>query len=238
MYQFEKMNKKLLGSQVEDELMNFILQEPVGIGEKVPNEFELAEKFGVGRSTIREAVKGLVSKGVLEVRRGSGTYVISTTSLENDPLGLAKFQDKYKLALELFDVRLMLEPDIASLASEYATKEEKEQLKGLCDEVEQLYLNGKNHISKDIEFHTCIARCSKNRVVETLIPVINSAVMTFANLTHRSLMQETIDTHRAITNAILEGDGIGAKCAMIMHLTYNRQKLMEMLRERQQDKKE
>lgn len=238
MYQFEKMNKKLLGSQVEDELMNFILQEPVGIGEKVPNEFELAEKFGVGRSTIREAVKGLVSKGVLEVRRGSGTYVISTTSLENDPLGLAKFQDKYKLALELFDVRLMLEPDIASLASEYATKEEKEQLKSLCDEVEQLYLNGKNHISKDIEFHTCIARCSKNRVVETLIPVINSAVMTFANLTHRSLMQETIDTHRAITNAILEGDGIGAKCAMIMHLTYNRQKLMEMLRERQQDKKE
>lgn len=232
MYQFEKMNKKLLGSQVEDELMNFILQEPVGIGEKVPNEFELAEKFGVGRSTIREAVKGLVSKGVLEVRRGSGTYVISTTSLENDPLGLAKFQDKYKLALELFDVRLMLEPDIASLASEYATKEEKEQLKSLCDEVEQLYLNGKNHISKDIEFHTCIARCSKNRVVETLIPVINSAVMTFANLTHRSLMQETIDTHRAITNAILEGDGIGAKCAMIMHLTYNRQKLMEMLRER------
>lgn len=238
MYQFEKMNKKLLGSQVEDELMNFILQEPVGIGEKVPNEFELAEKFGVGRSTIREAVKGLVSKGVLEVRRGSGTYVISTTSLENDPLGLAKFQDKYKLALELFDVRLMLEPDIASLASEYATKEEKERLKSLCDEVEQLYLNGKNHISKDIEFHTCIARCSKNRVVETLIPVINSAVMTFANLTHRSLMQETIDTHRAITNAILEGDGIGAKCAMIMHLTYNRQKLMEMLRERQQDKKE
>lgn len=231
MYQFEKVNKKLLGSQVEDELMNFILEEPLEVGQKIPNEFELAEKFGVGRSTIREAVKGLVSKGILEVRRGSGTYVISTSSMEDDPLGLSRFQDKYKLALELFEVRLMLEPEIAALAAEYALPEEKEQLKVLCDEVESLYKAGKNHTPKDIEFHTCIAKCSKNRVVETLIPVINTAVMTFANLTHRTLMQETIETHRAITDAILSGDSVGARCAMVMHLTYNRQTLMKQLRE-------
>lgn len=233
MYQFEKMNRKLLGSQVEDELMNYILQEPVEIGEKIPNEFDLAEMFGVGRSTVREAVKSLVSKGILEVRRGSGTYVISTCSLEEDPLGLARFEDKYKLALELFDVRLMLEPEIAALACDYASEEEKERLKQLCDEVEYLYTSGKNHIKKDIEFHTCIAGCSKNRVVETLIPVINTAVMTFANLTHRTLMQETIQTHRAVTDAILEGDAVGARCAMIMHLTYNRQALMQMMKQNQ-----
>ncbi|MGN8632478.1 FadR/GntR family transcriptional regulator [Blautia sp. HCP3S3_G3] len=231
MYQFEKVNKKLLGSQVEDELMNFILEEPLEIGQKIPNEFELAEKFGVGRSTIREAVKALVSKGILEVRRGSGTYVISTSTLEDDPLGLSRFQDKYKLALELFEVRLMLEPEIASMAAEYADSREREQLKALCDEVENLYRSGKNHIPKDIEFHTFIAKCSKNRVVETLIPVINTAVMTFANLTHRTLFQETIDTHRAITEAVTKGDSLGAKCAMIMHLTYNRQILMKRLEE-------
>ncbi|MGN1142564.1 MAG: FadR/GntR family transcriptional regulator [Oliverpabstia sp.] len=234
MYQFEKVSKKLLGSQVEDELMNFILQEPIEVGQKIPNEFELAEKFGVGRSTVREAVKSLVSKGILEVRRGSGTFVISTYTMEDDPLGLSRFEDKFKLALELFDVRLMLEPEIASLACDYATEEEKKQLKLLCDEVEQVYKSGKNHIKKDIEFHTCIARCSKNRVVETLIPVINTAVMTFANLTHRTLMQETIDTHRAITDAILKGDSVGAKCAMIMHLTYNRQSLIRMLEEKKE----
>ena len=70
--------------------MNYILNEPVEIGEKIPNEFELAEKFGVGRSTIREAVKALVSKGILEVRRGAGTYVTGTSTREDDPLGLAK----------------------------------------------------------------------------------------------------------------------------------------------------
>lgn len=235
MYQFEKMNKKLLGSQVEEELMNYILEEPIEIGQKIPNEFELAEMFGVGRSTIREAVKSLVSKGVLEVRRGSGTFVISTNSLGNDPLGLSKLHDKYKLALELFEVRLMLEPEIAAMAAEYATEEDRQQLEQLCNDVERVYRNGKNHIPKDIEFHTCIARCSKNRVVENLIPIINTAVMTFANLTHRTLMQETLDTHRAITDAILNRDSIGARCAMVMHLTYNRQALVRLLRERQEN---
>ncbi len=231
MYQFEKMNKKLLGSQIEEELLSYILHEPVKIGEKIPNEFELAERFGVGRSTIREAVKALVSKGILEVRRGSGTYVISTSTLEDDPLGLARLGDKYKLALELLDVRMMLEPEIAAMACKHITQEEKEQLKQLCDEVEELYLSGRNHAKKDVEFHTCIAKCSRNRVVEVLIPIINTAVLTFVNLTQRQLMKETLETHRAITNSILKEDSVGAKCAMNMHLTYNRQRIMQMYEE-------
>ncbi len=228
MYRLEKMNRKLLGEQVEEELMNYILNEPVEIGEKIPNEFELAEMFGVGRSTVREAVKGLMTKGILEVRRGAGTYVVSTSTLEEDPLGLAKLGDKYKLALELLEVRMMLEPEIAAMACGHITQEEKEQLKKLCDEVEELYLGGKNHAKKDVEFHTCIARCSGNRVVEVLIPIINTAVLTFVNLTQRQLMKETLETHRAITDSILKEDPVGAKCAMNMHLTYNRQRIMRM----------
>ena len=67
--------------------------------------------------------------------------------------------------------------------------------------------------------------------MKLLVPVIHTAVTTFANLTNRKLMQETIDTHREITNAILRGDSMGAKCAMIMHLTYNRQMLMRIMEE-------
>ena len=121
----EKKSRELLAPHVEEELMDYILHTPVKIGEKLPNEFELAELFGVGRSTVRETVKSLVSKGVLEVRRGSGTYVIGTNRLEDDPLGLSGFTDKYELALDLCNVRLMLEPEIAMLASENATDEEK-----------------------------------------------------------------------------------------------------------------
>lgn len=235
MYQFEKINKKLLGSHVEEELMNYILSEPVEIGNKIPNEFELAEKFGVGRSTIREAVKGLVTRGILEVRRGAGTYVISTSTLEEDPLGLTKLGDRYKLALELLDVRMMLEPDIAVMACRNITEEEKVELNLLCGQVEELYISGKNHADKDVEFHTHIAKCSRNRVVEILIPIIDTAVLTFVNLTHRQLMKETLETHRAITDSIIKGDAVGAKAAMIMHLNYNRQRILQIYEEHLQD---
>ena len=90
MHHNEALNKKTLGQQKEDRLMKYILDQPVAIGEKIPNEFALTEIFGVGRSTVREAVKGLVSRGVLEVRRGDGTYVISTSYMDNVVLGFGQ----------------------------------------------------------------------------------------------------------------------------------------------------
>ena len=225
--------RKLLGAQTEDDLMSYILGTPVPIGEKLPNEFELGQMFQVGRSTIREAVKSLVTKGILEVRRGDGTYVKSHCSLAEDHLGLSRLDDKYKLALELMDVRLILEPEIAASAAAHATPENKAELQALCGEVERLCLSGEDHTPKDIAFHTCIARCSQNRVMEMLVPIINTAVTTFASLTHRTLRRETIQTHRAITDAILAGDAVGARCAMVMHLTYNRQTIVELWKKHQ-----
>lgn len=157
----EKKSRELLAPHVEEELMDYILHTPVKIGEKLPNEFELAELFGVGRSTVRETVKSLVSKGVLEVRRGSGTYVIGTNRLEDDPLGLSGFTDKYELALDLCNVRLMLEPEIAMLASENATDEEKAELKRLCDEVENLYLAGRTICRKMWNFTLTLRGAAK-----------------------------------------------------------------------------
>ena len=229
MYQIVKEDRKLLGNRIEAQLMRYIQEEPIPVGEKIPNEFELAEKFGVGRSTIREAVKGLVSQGMLEVRRGSGTYVISAYPAEEDPLGLGRYDDKYQLALELFDVRLMIEPEIAAYAALNATEGDVAELRRLCNEVEEIYRSGEDHVRRDIELHTAIARCSKNRVVEILVPLIDSAVHTFANVTHRELMEETIETHRAVVDAIERHDQVGARCAMVMHLTYNRQMIVRML---------
>ena len=180
----KKEDRKLLGSQIEDRILEYIEKKPLAVGDRLPNEFELAEMFEVGRSTIREAVKGL------------------------------------------FDVRLILEPEIAAKAAVYATDEDIETLKRLCKETEELYLADKDHMPKDIEFHTWIARCSKNQVMESLIPIINSGINTFVNLTRRALRTETIVTHRAITEAIASHDSTGARCAMEMHLTYNRQELL------------
>ena len=118
------IKRKLLAEQVEEQIYRYILDTPLEIGAKLPNEFELGELFGVGRSTIREAVKLLASRGVLEVRRGSGTYVINKTPADLDPLGLQGLGDRMSLALDLADVRILLEPGIAEMAARNATEED------------------------------------------------------------------------------------------------------------------
>ena len=84
------------------------------------------------------------------------------------------------------------------------------------------------YIQDDIDFHTYIARCSKNKVVEQLISIIETAVLMFVNITHRKLIQETITTHREIAKAIAEHDPIGARSAMTMHISYNRSLIKEI----------
>jgi len=221
--------RKQLAVQVEEQLLEYIRKEPVNVGEKIPNEFVLAEKFEVGRSTIREAVRSLATKGVLEVRRGDGTYVISMQTIEDDPLGLARIEtDKVDLALDLLEVRLVIEPEIAFRAAQNASEEDLIELERLCDEVEKNINEKIDHAEADVAFHTQIAKCSGNTVFETLIPTINTAVMTFVNVTKRGLKDETIKTHRMIVDAIKRRDAVGARCAMIMHLNYNRERILSL----------
>ena len=228
MSEFSHLKNKLLAEQVEDQIYHYILDEALEPGAKLPNEFALGEKFRVGRSTIREAVKLLSSKGIVEVRRGSGTYVKDLVPTDLDPLNLRNVEDKVTLAMNLVDLRLILEPGIAELAAYNATDEEIEHLKDLCDTVEYKIDHDLYYIQDDIDFHTYIARCSKNKVVEQIISIIETAVLMFVNLTHRRLRQETIITHRAITKSIAEHDPVGARSAMTMHISYNRAAIKEI----------
>lgn len=230
------LKSTLLAEQVQEQIYQYILDKPFAVGDKLPNEFALGEMFKVGRSTVREAVKLLVSRGILEVRRGSGTYVVSTTPADMDPLGLRDLEDKMALALDLANVRIILEPGIAEMAAQNATDEDIEKLRGLCDLVERKIKEGDNYIADDIAFHTCVAECAKNKVVEQLIPIIDTAVLMFVNVTHKKLMQETVMTHRAVADAIAEHDSIGAKTAMMMHMTYNRNMIKKLMNEKKEEK--
>lgn len=227
------LKSKLLAEQVQELIYQYILDHSLTVGMKLPNEFDLARQFNVGRSTIREAVKLLISQGILEVRRGSGTYIISTTPSDIDPLGLRRFEDKMSLALDLADLRMMLEPGIAEMAALNATADDILRLRGLCDLTEERILTGSSYIKEDIAFHTCVAECSKNKVVEQLIPMIDTAVMMFVNVTHTKLKNETIMTHRAVTEAIADHDPTGARAAMMMHMTFNRDLIKRLMKEQE-----
>ena len=216
---------KPLSSKLAEELLNYIRSENLKPGDRLPNESILAKKMGVGRSSIREAMKLLASRNIVTIRQGSGTYISQTPGMVDDHLGFSFIADKQKLAQDSLEVRFLLEPAIASLAAQNASEEDIALLRRLCQEVEDLVQLGQDHTQKDIEFHTAIALSSKNVVVPRLIPVINSAIPLLIELTGNTLKQETIDTHRALTDAIAAHNAAAAHDAMYLHLVYNRARM-------------
>lgn len=219
------VEKKSLVEMVSESIVNIIRENELRPGDRLPNEFELAEKLNVGRSTVREGIKALVSKNILEVRRGAGTFISSKEGVADDPLGLSLIKDRVKLGEDLLEVRFMIEPEIAALAAENADEEDIKNLEKLCDEVEELILSKKSHRQKDIDFHTEIARISKNQVVTVLIPIIVKSIEVFIELSKGPFEKETIETHREITEAIKNHDVKGAYDATYLHLVYNRRNL-------------
>ena len=124
---------KLLTDRVADEIVRTIIGQQLKAGDKLPNEFELASTLGVGRSTIREAIKTLVSRNIVEIRRGAGTFVSYRNGVSEDPLGLEFIKDRAQVAADLLELRFMLEPRLASLAAGNATDKEIQQMVSLCD---------------------------------------------------------------------------------------------------------
>lgn len=225
MMNYANESDRSLPEKLSDDIISYILDNHLAPNDKLPNESVLAEKMGVGRSSIREAMKLLASRNIVTIRQGSGTYVATSPGVINDPLGFTFIENKQKLAEDLLAVRFLLEPAIAGMAAANATKQDIEKISELCKEVETLLLSGKDHTQKDIEFHTAIAMSSKNLVVPRLIPVINSSIPLFIQLTNSNLIQETIETHVDITEAIRNHDVIRAKDAMYLHLVYNRKRI-------------
>lgn len=226
---------KPLPEQAAEEIRHYIKKNHLTEGQKLPNEFQLAQMCDVGRSTIREAVKLLVFEGMVKVIRGNGTYIAEQKPvLEADPMGFKEQSDLPKKALEFFDIRLMLEPEIAAMAASNATYEDCRKLMELRKEVEQCIYTNIDYLQADIGFHTQIAKCSQNSVAYNLMEIIVKGIPVFAEVTGNSLTSDTIEHHRAIAEAIAAGDAIGAKCAMIVHLNHNRKKILKVAAEQEQ----
>lgn len=211
----------LLSDKVADQINQLIIDKNFKVGDRIPNEFELSKELNVGRGTIREAIKLLVARNCLVIRRGVGTFVAERTGQVEDPLGLNYFEDKYTLAKDLLEIRMRLEPWIASLAAQRITEDEKAELVRRCNELEQEVLSGKDHGDKDKEFHRFLAECTHNGVMPELIPIITHSVQYFSRLKDPKLLEGTTKTHREITEAVCHNDPGAAEDSMRRHLQMN-----------------
>lgn len=227
-------DRQALPERVAAELVRLITERQLKAGDRLPNEFEMARQLEVGRGTIREAVKLLVSRKVLEIRRGLGTFVCERPGVAPDPLGFAFTPDKRQLVLDLWETRMAIEPQIAELAAQRADAAGLRELQALADEIADRCAAGRQYLELDVRFHEMIARLSQNTVLLTLIPVIQQGVHAFVSVTAYALAADTVASHQRIIDALSRGDAAGAAEAMRAHLQLNRDKIDEIFAERQE----
>ncbi|WP_149032023.1 FadR/GntR family transcriptional regulator [Rummeliibacillus stabekisii] len=174
----QKTNRMNLVEQVATQMEQLIESGSWQVGEKIPPEMELMEKFDVSRNTLREAIRALVHAGLLETKQGSGTIVRSANSLG---AALKRYVKKTAL-LEILDVRLALEKQAAQLAAEHRTEADLAKLEEYIQLSRQAVENEDwaQFIELDIHFHKAVVMASTNQLLidlyEPLLESINSFV--------------------------------------------------------------
>jgi len=222
-----------LSQIVAQQLEEFIFKDQrFSPGEKIPDERSLAKELGVSRTSLREAIKVLVARGVLEIRRGVGTFVSKTPGRQNDPFGFSLVEDRKKLLSDWYQVRMILESEAMELVARNATEEELQKLEMLADEQVDIVARDKHFISEenfrsfievDHDFHSTLAAATHSYVMSRVLPALHEwvyfgmAVGEYPNLSQK--MQENAqDSHKAIVAFLKKRDGKGACLAMRYHM--------------------
>ena len=187
-------------------------------GMRLPPERELAKRFGVNRGSLRQVLKVLEIMGVLTQRVGDGTYLNETAeSILNEPLDFLIVLDDLTHH-ELFETRLIVEPELAARAAERATAEDLEALRKAIAAMEESRTLGER-LEADIAFHECIFRAAGNRICYLLFRVIHRTLLSSMDRLHGIVeMEQPLAAHKAIYKAIASGNGEQARRRMQAHL--------------------
>lgn len=215
-------NEKRLSDRVADDILNMITIEKRFLpGDKLPNENDLSKELDISRTTLREAIRILVTNGILEIKRGLGTFVRGDISVEKlnelNPLSSAKVNAK-----DLYEMRLIFEPEAAYLATLRATDDEIKKIINLGKEIEDKIIKGEDRTEVEQEFHRSIAKATHNEFMNKLMPVIYEAIDKGVVLSEKKeiAIQDTIIDHRMIIDFMESRNAEGAKNAMKIHILH------------------
>lgn len=192
------------------------------VGDKLPNENDLAQELGVSRSTLREAVKILTTSGILEIKRGKGTFVTANTIINSGDFGdIASGLD------DLFEMRLMFEPDCAYYAAERATDEEIEIICKYGEAVEKKILSGEDRTAEEQKFHESIANATHNSFVKQFMPIIFNAIKkgVVVLTKDQDVSEDNLKDDRLIMEFLKKRNPEGARTAMRLHIIHAMERL-------------
>jgi GntR family transcriptional repressor for pyruvate dehydrogenase complex len=217
---FTAVRKKRLFEEVAHQVQKLIVDGVLNPGDLLPPERQLAERFGVSRNSVRDAIRVLELTGLVVARQGEGNVVadVSTETLVA-PISLLLLR-KRKLVGELLEVRKLLEPALAARAAVNATDEQIAQLESILRRQRDKALVGQTTIDEDSEFHYAIALAAQNSVVLKMLDVLMDLLR---ETRARSLQVEgrlarSLAGHRRVLEAIKRRDGPAAERALRQHL--------------------
>lgn len=215
-----------LGRAVTAELVERIVRGVHPSGTALPPEPVLCETFSVSRTVVREAVKVLQEKGLVQVRQGAGTMVTPSSMWDMlDELVLAATiaeDDSLAILDDLVITRRLLESDMANVAARLADPDTIGRLRALVDQMDELVDDHVAYHDHDRAFHDTVMQASGNRIARGVVRALESQVVNTARYmgrTERSLCVASNRGHRRIYERIAAGDPDGAAEAMFTHIT-------------------
>lgn len=187
-------------------------------GCKLPPERELAKQFGVNRTSLRQVLKVLEIMGVLSQRVGDGTYLNeSAETILNEPLDFLFLLDDLSQH-ELFETRLIVEPELAARAAERATSQDLAALRSSIEAMEKSRTD-RERLDADIAFHEGICRAAGNRICYLLFGVIHRTLLnSMYQLSGRVALERPLSYHKAIYAAIYKRKSEEARRKMLEHI--------------------
>ncbi len=209
-----------MAEEVADRIRVLMLDGTFPAGEPLPSERHLAERFGVSRGSIRDALRTLETIGLLETRHGQGTFPheLSVDRLVAPLASVMAYRSD--LQDELLDVRRMFEPAVARAAAQRATEEDLVGLDRILDAQRQKLKKGQSAIVEDTAFHAILARATRNRVVMSIMATLNDLLVESRtqSLNQKGRPARSIDGHEAVVAALRSHDADGAAKAMYNHI--------------------
>ena len=209
-----------LSVRAADEITEMITHGRFRPGDKLPNELEFSQELNVSRTTLREALRILSTRGLVEVRRGVGTFVTRSRSIHAD-YDVLKIQNTNVNTKDLYEMRLMFEPQAAYYASLRASDEEIATILRCGKLDEQMILCRDSKWDEcEQQFHNAIASATHNPFITTLLPIFNRAIHQGIMLANESpqVAEMTIHDHRMMMQYIRERNPEAAKTASYLHI--------------------
>ena len=223
---YEPIQTERLYKQIVDQIERRIAAGDLKLGDQLPAEPELAQQFGVSRTAVREAVKALCEKGLLEIRPGRGTFVINERpDVIRHSLGLLMSLDPTEGSRSLVEVREILEPEIAALAATRMTEEQIATMREAVAMMDTALDNVDVFVEADLDFHLALAEASQNLIIPALIDTIIDLLREQrrqTGLVNGGLKRGQYH-HKKILEAVIRRDPEAARIAMQRHLEQVRQ---------------